>query len=119
MPLRDGTGPQGMGPRTGRGLGWCDMGRRETAVSPTPDAPGKTSVYYPSITLNADKLAALADAKVDDQVEIVIKGVVKEVGRRSYGNKELYCDIEIRQAGVAQAAKTLKELYSRVGETSA
>jgi len=27
MPLRDGTGPQGQGPLTGRGLGPCGAGR--------------------------------------------------------------------------------------------
>jgi len=26
MPLRDGTGPNGMGPRTGRGMGPCGRG---------------------------------------------------------------------------------------------
>jgi len=26
MPARDGTGPWGMGPMTGRGLGWCGTG---------------------------------------------------------------------------------------------
>jgi hypothetical protein len=27
MPLRDGTGPRGLGPGTGRGLGPCGAGR--------------------------------------------------------------------------------------------
>lgn len=28
MPMRDGTGPRGIGPRTGRGLGPCGNGER-------------------------------------------------------------------------------------------
>jgi hypothetical protein len=28
MPMYDGSGPQGMGPRTGRGLGPCGLGLR-------------------------------------------------------------------------------------------
>ena len=28
-PRRDGTGPDGKGPRTGRGLGWCGTGKRD------------------------------------------------------------------------------------------
>ena len=34
MALRDGTGPQGNGPRTGRGLGPCEP---ENTVSPSPE----------------------------------------------------------------------------------
>jgi hypothetical protein len=32
MPARDGTGPVGMGPGTGRGRGWCRTGVRFSAI---------------------------------------------------------------------------------------
>ncbi len=34
MPGRDGTGPWGAGPRTGRGLGWCAAPRGAAAPAP-------------------------------------------------------------------------------------
>ncbi len=36
MPGKDGTGPQGQGPKTGRGLGKCNAGGRTKA----PQGPG-------------------------------------------------------------------------------
>jgi hypothetical protein len=34
MPLRDGTGPLGFGPKTGRGRGWCGTGLRSVSLRP-------------------------------------------------------------------------------------
>ncbi|MBN1127643.1 MAG: DUF5320 domain-containing protein [Chitinispirillaceae bacterium] len=34
MPLRDGTGPLGFGPKTGRGRGWCRTGLRSVPLRP-------------------------------------------------------------------------------------
>ncbi len=34
MPFRDGTGPAGMGPMTGRGAGYCTGSSRPAAVNP-------------------------------------------------------------------------------------
>ena len=36
MPRRDKTGPEGKGPRTGRGLGDCEV---ETEVETVPETP--------------------------------------------------------------------------------
>ena len=38
MPARDGTGPQGQGPMTGRGAGPCNTGSRP--ISRTPHGRG-------------------------------------------------------------------------------
>jgi hypothetical protein len=34
MPRRDGTGPEGKGPRTGRGLGPCGKGTKKDTGTP-------------------------------------------------------------------------------------
>ena len=34
MPKRDGTGPEGKGPKTGRGLGNCGSGKKTTGNRP-------------------------------------------------------------------------------------
>ena len=36
MPNRDGTGPDGKGKKTGRGLGICDSDNNETVLPPRP-----------------------------------------------------------------------------------
>ena len=36
MPFGDGTGPQGMGPMTGRGAGYCSGSNQPGFANPTP-----------------------------------------------------------------------------------
>lgn len=43
MPGFDGTGPRGMGPMTGRGLGFCAM---QIPNPPRPDAPPYPYPYF-------------------------------------------------------------------------
>jgi len=45
MPFRDGTGPRGMGPMTGRGLGFCAIRIPE---HPYPRAPFQGFVPWPA-----------------------------------------------------------------------
>ena len=40
MPFGDGTGPQGLGPRTGRGAGYCAGFEMPGSMSPTPGGAG-------------------------------------------------------------------------------
>lgn len=39
MPQRDGTGPKGQGPKTGRGQGKCGSGGTKTPDKTTPKEP--------------------------------------------------------------------------------
>lgn len=43
MPRRDGTGPQGKGPKTGRGLGNCGTKTPITEVKPPRNAKGSVN----------------------------------------------------------------------------
>ncbi|HPF83008.1 MAG TPA: DUF5320 domain-containing protein [Bacilli bacterium] len=43
MPRRDGTGPQGMGPKTGRGLGNCGTNKPNTDVKPPRNGQGSVN----------------------------------------------------------------------------
>jgi Family of unknown function (DUF5320) len=47
MPLNDGTGPDGLGPRTGRRLGWCFGRKSNLSKGISKGSAGKNNLFLP------------------------------------------------------------------------
>ena len=94
------------------GINMVDMGRRETTPTCEP-MPTESKVHYPSLTINDDKLTALKGVKRDEMVTLVIKCKVTEVGRKTYGDKTPFVQLDIHKAG--RPGKTLKQIYRAAG----
>lgn len=51
MPRRDGMGPEGLGPKTGRGLGNCNLTVEKNIDNPTVENKKETPLKKPGLGL--------------------------------------------------------------------
>jgi len=70
MPKQDGTGPQGMGPKTGRGFGPCGLGLNWRQKAGTGRGMGRYFSCWNQPQTKQDQAKALTDYKKALQEEL-------------------------------------------------
>ena len=62
----------------------------------------KDKIYYPSISLDANKIPELKNSEVGKPIQLVIKGIVKRKAvNESHDRNSFSVDVEVRSVGVA------------------
>lgn len=60
------------------------------------------TISYPTLTLDKNSLPSIKKLKIDDEIELVAKVKVTEMGRQKWGKKkgELRATVDIKSIGV-------------------
>ena len=85
-----------------KGYEFHDVGKKMSEEYDSPVAVEKNRIFYPSFSLDANKIPELKNAQVGKPIQLVIKGVIKRKAvNESHDRNSFSVDVEVRSVGVS------------------
>ncbi len=85
-----------------KGYKFHEVGKKMSEPYESPVAIEKDRIFYPSFSLDANKIPELKNADVGKAVQLVVKGIIKRKAIHESDTRNSFeVDVEVRSVGVS------------------